>query len=203
MDKNKYNRAAKDSSQLQHFVDETCESTLDPEQVAELTDLLKKVSIDEDGWIVIESLNPTYLYIPGLSQIMNEGEESLFPLYGNAGKVLAVNNDEDGLEAISISGGTKLYAHTFELGGSPLNRLIIISTESNPYLSETTSLQMLYMNIFSSASVWSKIVNIFYEATSTRYLASVSSSAITYLSSTISTYGSSDTVVGIDAVTSL
>lgn len=70
--------------------------------------LLSKVSINTDGEVEIEALKLTSYLLANeiecnlINFVDDNGEERLFPLQDNAGKLLAVNEDEDGLVALPI-----------------------------------------------------------------------------------------------------
>ena len=83
---------------------------LDQNTINKLKELLSKVSITDEGQIdfgdnvifigsstVIDGVNDE-LTLENLTKLVDISAEPLFPLENNAGKVLAVNEDEDGLE---------------------------------------------------------------------------------------------------------
>ncbi len=94
---------------------------LDQKTIDNLKALLSQVSIDDNQQVIFfDNVNfQSFLKIPSLEVIVDEEGNPLFPLENNAGKVLAVNENEDGLKAVEVSGGIKLYAHTIGYMPSP------------------------------------------------------------------------------------
>ena len=85
---------------------------LDQKTIDELQALLSKVNIEDDnlvfGNVKIGTLDITDECYVKISQFYNNNSEDfdpIFPLEDNAGKVLAVNEDEDGLEAKDLFAG--------------------------------------------------------------------------------------------------
>ena len=84
---------------------------------SDLIELLSKISIDEDsnlvfGNAIIDTLDITNECYVKISKLFNNNSEDfdpVFPLVNNAGKVLAVNDDEEGL--VAVEKGTILYKH--------------------------------------------------------------------------------------------
>lgn len=70
---------------------------------------------------------------------------------GDAGKVIAVNEDEDGYELQEVSGGTKLYYHSISF--STGDALSLISTISEPLTIDDINMDLkTYINgVFLSA----------------------------------------------------
>ena len=110
---------------------------LDQKTIDELKVLLSKISYSS-GNIKVSSLVVEDVLFAGqincdLEDFYDSAEEThLFPLTGNAGKVLAVNEDEDGLEAIEVSGGTKLYQHMI-YDGDETNYILFFTTKPTEY----------------------------------------------------------------------
>jgi len=117
---------------------------LDQKTIDELQALLSKISVDDYDIINIEGLrvgtlevNEDYggtgeIYIQNLGYIVDTDENQLFPFSENAGKVLAVNEDEDGL--VAVEKGTKLYKHEILATNSDSTKsytAIIISTKGD------------------------------------------------------------------------
>lgn len=118
---------------------------LDQKTIDELSALLSKVSIDEDDIINFDSLKVSSALLyelwlmsdNPLENVFDSEGNSLFPLENNAGKVLAVNEDEDGLVAVEVSGGTKLYQHIIEVSANNVLKgtIYLISNSSTAYSS--------------------------------------------------------------------
>ena len=100
---------------------------LNDEQIFELQELLEQVSISSGvvnfNKIHTEELtisdngkwNGSGIFIDDLTMIKDNGETPapLLPLsVANAGKVLAVGEDGESVDAVEVSGGTQLYVHS-------------------------------------------------------------------------------------------
>ena len=84
-----------------------------------------------------------------LSQLVDENGDSFFPSFtDNAGKVLAVNEDEDGL--VAVEKGTKLYKHTITLNGDGDNIKIIDNISDEITTSNFESRQRQCLSIYMS-----------------------------------------------------
>ena len=119
---------------------------LDQKTIDELSALLSKVSVDISNEeisfdsnynINMGNLFLSALYVDEIGDIRYTLDDSpIFPLQDNAGKVLAVNEDEDGLVAVEVGGGTKLYKHTITITGQN-DKIIIINNVSAPFDNDT------------------------------------------------------------------
>ena len=112
---------------------------------------MKSLISEDDGSILIDNLSiRSNLYarriISSLLNFYNEDEEPLFPLTDNAGKVLAVNADEDGLEAVSVSGGTQLYLYV--IGQDEIS----VISHQNVDITNMTPLQLVTL-LFNAISI--------------------------------------------------
>ena len=87
-------------------------SQLSQEELSWLAQMKELISVDNTS---ITFNNEVVLDIAAITNNAREEEEPLFPLSDNAGKVLAVNQDEDGL--VAVEKGTLLYKHELEIDG--------------------------------------------------------------------------------------
>ena len=76
----------------------------------------------------------------GLGMMEDEASNKLFPLSeANAGKVLAVNSAGTGVEAVSVSGGTQLYSHTFKIDSEAYGTNLIFTSLNGNAIDTSTS----------------------------------------------------------------
>ena len=115
--------------------------SLTEEEMSKLKNLLSKVSFDEHNLPSIYSLFVNHLIIDDeislldLTALVNFELEPLFPFENNAGKALVINNDENGVEAVSLpSGGVVLYEHRISLSDN--SEILIINNSSSQILNK-------------------------------------------------------------------
>ena len=99
--------------------------------------LLSNMSVDEDDFVEIPELKvqDKLMLLEGLLGIVDEEQNPLFPLsVANAGKVLAVGEDGESVDAVEVSGGTQLYRHTLFVSNNDIStEFDVISTKSTAY----------------------------------------------------------------------
>lgn len=120
MDKQKYNRAAKDSSQLQHFVDETCETALSPEVKEQLEELLTNPIIKEGNYIYDDTYDvPVFKWVETIPEDYNDYAFS-FNFYSSDEVIMGYWTNGAFLNYIRINSADAIIIHN-EVGTASLS----------------------------------------------------------------------------------
>lgn len=133
-----------------------------------------KLSIDEYGNLYINGNlrvgdESDGLLLASLAYLCDYDSHLLFPLENNAGKVLAVNEDEDGL--VAVEKGTKLYVHTLT-SNSFNDTLIVISNSPTPIVPTNAIYYAVGENGVISITAYLESQNKSYYATSIEFTTS-------------------------------